>query len=231
VAMDLNVGGNIIVCGPGVPAAPNNPLAEFCRSLTGAELWLTVDTRDMQVTHLEGAAELRRKLEKLNPQLRDVLAVTVREEGLIGMAQPVLGAAPGKAVRPGEKWTRKRTLDLGPLGSCDITDTYTLEGREPGQRRLYRIKASEDVRWKAPAAKAGGGLPFVVKALDVTEAGGSGTVLFNRARGRVERWAMRTSLVGQVQIRLGDQDMAVALDQVQEITVETTDENPLPRKK
>jgi hypothetical protein len=144
------------------------------------------------------------------------------------MADSVLAAVPGKEVKKGESWSRESKLSMGPIGTYVTIVKYTPEGTEG---RLDRIKADGTMRYEAPPkGPAGVALPFKVKQSDL-KGSVSGTVLFNRAKGRVERSDMVTKVEGKLTVEIGGTETAVDLTQTVKTTVQTTDTNPAQSKR
>jgi hypothetical protein len=88
------------------------------------------------------------------------------------------------------------------------------------------------LNYTAPDEKAGqGGLPFRIKSAKLKSANPTGQIIFNNAKGRVERSTMKLELKGDLQIEIGGQQTTVNLSQQQESTTETMDEDPTAKKK
>jgi hypothetical protein len=134
-------------------------------------------------------------------------------------------------VAKGDKWTRKSTLDMGPIGKYENVYTYTYDGKDPKDKKLDLIKVDTQLTYKEPGDVAGvGGLPFKIKSAELKSKDATGTVLFDAAKGRVERSSAKMELSGKLSIEIGGQTTTVDLSQTQNTDVESSDTNPVPKK-
>src|SRR5207249_272917 len=111
--------------------------------------------------------------------------------------------------------------------------SYTLEKTDgTGDKETAQINVETVLTYKEPGEQANqGGLPFKIKSAKLNSSSPKGRVLFNVGKGRVEKVDMKLTLKGSLEIEIGGQTTRVDLDQTQESTVETMDENPVPKKK
>ncbi len=231
VAMEIEIGGSKISYDSTKEATANNPLGDFFKALVESKFTITLDTRDLKVTEMQGRDEFLKKLVAANPGMKQLLDTILSQDALKEMAEPTFAVLPTKEGE--KKWTRKTTLDMGPIGKYENTYNYTLEGTDgTGDKQTATIKVETILNYKEPGEQAGaGGLPFKIKSAKLKSSSPSGQVKFNTAKGRVERSTMKLELKGSLQIEIGGQTTTVDLSQQQESTVETTDDNPLPKKK
>jgi hypothetical protein len=229
VTMEIDIGGTKINYDSTNPtSSTNNPLSEFFKTLVGAEFTLTLNVKDQKVTKLEGRDEFIKKLSQTNPQMHQLLSQILSEQALKDMAEPTFAAVPNKEVAKGDKWTKENTLDMGPIGKYTNTYTYTFEGPEG---KLDKIKVDTALKYIPPDDKtAAAGLPFKIKSADLKSTNGTGTVLFDPEKGRVERSNFKLDLNGELTIEIGGQTTNVQLKQTQETIIETSDTNPLQKK-
>ena len=87
------------------------------------------------------------------------------------------------------------------------------------------------LNYTAPAETSQGGLPFKIKSAALKSNSEAGQVVFNPTKGRLEKFNQKLSLSGQLSIEIGGQSTNVDLSQTQESSIETSDDNPLPKKK
>jgi hypothetical protein len=233
VAMDIDIGGSKIQYDSTKESTATNPLGEFFKALVGAEFTLTLDTKKMEVTKVEGREKFLADLVKANPQMKPLLDQILSEKALKEMAEPTFAVVPDKAVTKGDKWTKKSTLDMGPIGKYENTYTYTYEGKDPKDNKLDKIKVDTQLTYKEPGDVAGvGGLPFKIKSADLKSTKASGEVLFDESKGRVQSSKSEMELSGKLSIEIGGQTTTVDLSQTQKTDVETSDTNPVtPAKK
>jgi len=230
VAMKIEIGGSTISYDSTKDATANNPLGDFFKALVGSKFTITLNTRDYKVTKMDGRKEFIQKLTAANPGMKQLLETILSEEALKEMAEPTFAVVPPKAGD--KKWTRKTTLNMGPIGTYENTYNYTLEKTSgASDKQTAQIKVETVLNYKEPGDAAGqGGLPFKIKSAKLKSKNPSGTVTFDMSKGRVEKSKMNLELTGTLQIEIGGQTTPVDLSQTQESTVQTYDDNPLPKK-
>jgi len=231
VAMDIDIGNQkISYDSTNAKDTGANPLGEFFKALVGSEFKITLDTKTMKVTKIEGRDEFLKKLIAANPQMKPLLDQILSDKALQEMAEPTFAAIPGKEVPKGEKWKRESSLDMGPIGKYENTYTYTYEGKEG---KLDKIKVETTLKYKEPTDVAGagaGGLPFKIKNAKLESSNAVGTILFDPEKGRIESSDMRLTLKGTLSIEIGGQVTEVNLTQEQSSKIETSDKNYVEKK-
>jgi len=224
VAMDIDIGNQKIQYDStsGKDAA-NNPLGEFFKALVGSEFKITLNTKDMKVTKVEGREDFLKKLVAANPQMKPLLDQILSDKALAEMAEPTFAAIPGKEETKGAKWKRESTLDMGPIGKYTNTYNYTFEGKEGN---LDKIKVETTLSYKEPAEVAGSGssgLPFKIKQAELKSTKADGNILFDAKEGRIAKSDMKLELSGNLSIEIGGQTTQVTLTQTQTSTTESSD--------
>jgi hypothetical protein len=239
VKMDIDIGGSKISYDSMATTANNaqsttSPLSEFFKQLVGSQFKLTLDTKTLKVTKVEGQKEFVEKLVKANPQMKPLLEQILSEKALIEMAEPTFAVLPTEPKAPGESWTRKTTLDMGPIGKYDNEYKYTYEGKETEgtNKGLDKIKVDTTLTYHAPSTEAAGvgGLPFKIKDAKLKSEKATGTIYFNKEKGRVEKSNMTLDLKGELNIDIGGQTTKVDLVQTQTTELETLDKDPMQKK-
>jgi hypothetical protein len=235
VVMDIDIGGSKInydSTATGAAAGAQNPLSDFFKQLIGTEFKLTLDTKKLEVTEVKGQKEFLDKLVKANPQMKPLLEQILSEKALKEMAEPTFAVIPTDAKAAGETWSRKSTLDMGPIGKYENEYKYTFEGQDASSKD-YKIKTETTLKYTPPGdqvAAGVGGLPFKIKSADLKSSNATGTILFNNDKGRVGKSDMSLDLKGELSIEIGGQTTKVELQQTQKTTVDTSDTDPLPKK-
>jgi RNA polymerase sigma factor (sigma-70 family) len=230
VVMDLDLGDTTARCDTSRPAGRGGSLDAFYRALVGPEVTLTLDTRSMKITRVDGLPALRRKVRAAVGPVGPFLWRQLGADAFAAAVAPVFAAVPGRDVNQGERWQRRGVLVGGQAGTWWTTYTYTLAAGDPKKPGQARIRAAVALRWQPPAAGAEDA-PFKIDRPDKIKAGGGGTVLFNLRKRRLERWTLRTSIRGDVEIDVADKPTRANLSQAQETTAEITDDDPLARKR
>jgi hypothetical protein len=222
VKMNINIGGNTIAYDSTDLAAPNNPMTDFFKALTQAELKLTIDKKTMEVKKIDGADGLIEKLGGTNAQLQPLLKSILSPEALKQMAEPTWGAFPTIPVKVGITWDRKFSLDLGGIGTYETKYTYTVESMDKAQGK---VKIDAKLEYKAPTDKRG--LPFTIKSAKLASTEGTGSAIFDRDLGRIKESNIKMKLEGELDIEISGMVTPVRLEQLQTSTVKTSDTNPI----
>ncbi len=229
VKMDIEIGGNKISFDSTASEQPNNPLTDFFKALVGAKFTLTIDKKDMKVTDVKGQEDFINNLSKANPQLKTLLETILSKDALKQMADPIFAVVPDNGTVPGDKtWKRETKLAMGPIGTYDTTYTYKLAGIKD---KTATIDVTTALTYKAPTGKDDKGLPFKIVNANLKSDKGSGKVLFNVEKGRVESSEMDLDLNGTLTIDIAGMSTEVELKQTQKSTLKTSDTDPIPSKK
>jgi len=232
VAMDIDIGGSKIQYDSTKESNATNPLGEFFKALVGAEFTITLDMKKVEVTKVEGRDKFLGDLVKANPQMKPLLDQILSEKALKEMAEPTFAVVPDRPVAKGDTWKRTSTLDMGPIGKYENVYTYTYDGKDDKNKDLARIKVDTKLTYKEPGDAAGvGGLPFKIKSADLKSTNATGSVLFDEAKGRVDKSTSKMELSGKLSIEIGGQTTTVDLSQTQTTEVETSDTNQAAPKK
>lgn len=229
VTMKIDIGGSQITYDSTKTEAANNPLGDFFKALVGAEFTLTLDTKAMKVTKVEGRDAFLKKLTTANPQMQQLLNQILSDNALKEMAEPTFAALPNKEEAKGATWTRDSTLDMGPIGKYSNSYKYTYDGKDEANKKLDRIKVETTLKYDKPADNAVGGLPFKIKNANLKSDKATGTVLYDPEKGRIEKSTSTLDLKGDLDIEIGGQTTKVELNQTQNTTVETSDTDPLKK--
>lgn len=209
----------------------NPGLADFFKNLVGAELKVTFGPGGV-VDKVDGREELQKKLAAVNPQMEAILKSVLTDEALKEMTDPSLGLTPPAEKAVNEKWEKKTTLSLGPIGSYDRTFEYTYKGKDtdPLKKELDRIEVKPTLTYKPPTG-GGDNLPFRIKGgkLDTKEVK-SGYILYDGKTGRVKEAKINVLMTGDLDVTIGTAETKVSLQQDQKTEMETSD-SPFIQKK
>ena len=222
VNMKIDIGGVQINYNSLDEKQANNPMTDFFKKLLEADLKLHIDSKKMEVKKIEGHDELVKKLGVTNPQMEPLLKSILSEDALKQMAEPTWGAFPTTAVKKGDTWKKKSTLDLGPIGKYETEYTYTYEGPD---KEGDKIKINAALNYVAPTGKAGG-LPFQIKSAKLQSKEGTGYAIFDKKKGRIESSNMTMKLEGTLEIEVGGMTTTVELSQDQKASVRSLDTDP-----
>ena len=218
-AMEIDIGNQKIKGGAG------GPLADFLKALVDSEFTITLDTRHMKVTKMEGRDKFIKKLAKANPNMKPMLDQILSESALKQMAEPAFAAIPGTRIRRGGKWQRESDLDMGPVGRYTNVHNYTYEGRADGSA-LDKIKVETTLIYNEPlqgGQPGNDGLPFKIQSADLKGSAGTGTILYDREKGRVAKMDLKQDVSGKMTIEIGGQTTEITLKQSQATTTTISD--------
>jgi hypothetical protein len=231
VKMDIDIGGSPIKYdSTATTSAGNasNPLGDFFKALVGSTFTVTVDPKTYKVTEIKGREDFVNKLSNANKQMKPLLEKILSDDALREMAEPTFSVITNETVEKGKKWTKKTTLDMGPIGKYENEYTYTYDGQN---NNLDKIDVSTKLSYMPPEKTEGiGGLPFRIKSAKLESKDSKGVVLFNREKGRVEKSDMSVKLDGTLDIEIGGQQTKVDLKQEQKTEISTSDTNPVETK-
>src|SRR5205085_5974936 len=152
------------------------------------------------------------------------------------MADPVFAAIPEGGNVPAKnkegkhEWTKTSTLEMGPIGNYKTTYTYTYDPAKDKKGDLATINVGTSLEYTPPPAKGGNeGLPFRIVSGKLKSDKGSGKVVFNIAKGRIENSDLSLELSGDLTIDIAGMTTEVNLKQNQQSTLVTKDKNPLTK--
>jgi hypothetical protein len=209
--------------GPGADEA-----AAALRKAKGSVFVLTWDPRTNTVTKLQGVAEFIKKAFGDNPALQQTMAATLNEDSLREEQQNILaGFLSDKPVKHGDKWTRKTTIPLGPLGGFSSDGEYQYQGKSRLENReLDRIDASWTLTYVPPKQK--GGLPFEITKGDFKAPTARGTYYFDANAGKLAQAERKYNMKGTLTLSTLGQlvDMEMEMDQTSRIRL--LDKAPVP---
>ena len=223
VKMEINIGGNKIAYDSTSTSKQKNPMTDFFEQLQKQELKFTIKSDLSEVKSIDGRDQFIKGLSDINPQMQSLLKAILSDKALTKMAEPTWYAFPEKGVFPdvGKSWSRKSDLDLGPIGKYDTNFDFTYNGLKDGKDEIG-IKTK--LTYTAPTEKAG--LPFIIHKADLKSDGGTGSAVFDRAKGRFEKTEIKMNLTGNLEIEVGSMKTTVELTQTQEASSTTLDEVP-----
>jgi hypothetical protein len=232
--MNIDIGGSKIAYDSTAAkenpvGAANNPLNRFFEALNNATFTITLDTKEMKVTNIEGHDKFVTKLTDANPSMKTLLEKILSKDALKDMNEPMFAALPGKKVSKGENWKRTSTLDMGPIGKYETTYTYTFEG--PDKDKNQKIGVKTDLKYTKPSEQAAANLPFKIKDATLEAKDSTGTIVYDpNPLGMVKSIDMAMKLTGSLTIEIGQQSTQVDLSQDQTTKITLSADNPIKTK-
>lgn len=218
--MSIDISGNPIVydsANKDAAGASGNPgLTDFFKNLEGAEFTTTFDTKTFKVDKVEGKDAFMAKLAGSNAAMDGLLKKIMTEDALKQMCDPTYGVLPATPKKPNDTWEEKKTLNLGPIGSYEVTYKFKYVGKD---KDMDKIEVTTNLVYKAPA-DAQEGLLFKIKAGDLKSDGSeTGTILYNAKEGRIESATIKIKIRGELTVAIGGTDTKVELTQTQETLI------------
>jgi hypothetical protein len=206
----------------------NGPVPpKAAQALEGAVFTFTLNPKG-EVTKFSGFDDLIKKLTNDNPAAGKEVRRFLTEDLLKMTAQETFGFVPDKAVKKGDKWERKFTYPLGPLGTLTSTNKYTAEGTDKVDgKNAERIAVEMSMTYAAP--KPEGSASLEIKKGDLKVEGAKGTIYFDAAAGRLVRSEATIPSKGIMTFSFGGRDTDMELDQKQTIKNRVLDKNPLAK--
>lgn len=236
--MNITVGGNNISYDSTDPNQPQNPMTQFFKELLGTTFTLTIDPDKMKVTEVKGVKEMVEKLTKVNQSMKPLLEKILSEDAVKQMANPIFGFLPaeGKLPEAGKSWEQKQTLDMGPIGTYVITNTYKVAKDAEKDKNKVKINMDTNLTYSAPneAELKGSKLPFKILKGELTtkkDGGKEGFIIFNKEKGLIERSELSLALKGNLKVEVAGSPNDVTLEQTQNTWLTTSMESPLPDQK
>jgi hypothetical protein len=213
------------------PTAGNPGVSEFFKKLNGAEFTAILD-KNYKVADVQGKAEFIRGLSTGSPQLESLLSKLLTDDALKDMCDPTLKLVPedGTGKKVGDSWSRKGTINLGPIGTYTVTYTFKYVGVE---KDLDKIEVETKLEYVAPKKDdpAGAGLLFRINDGKLSSDPAKGNILYDPKTGRVTSAEITIKLKGELTVAIGGTDTKVELNQEQTTTIKFGDASFVPAKK
>jgi hypothetical protein len=235
VKMSIDISGNKIsydsTQGDGGPTAGNPGLMDFFKKLIGAKFTVTYDQKTSKVEKVDGVQAFLDGFGGAGSAQSDVLKKIMTEDAVKQMCDPTLGLMPDSPKKPGEKWEKKMTLNLGPIGSYNVTYNFTYVGPE---KDLDKITVDTALTYTAPKVDpTTTGLLFRIKEGKLNTEGPptAGIILYNPKLQRIESADIKIKLKGELTVTIGMTDTKVELLQEQTTKISTSETSLLSAKK
>jgi hypothetical protein len=228
--MDIDISGNPIKYDSTKADAgggANNPgLVEFFRNLKDSEFVATIG-KGYKVEKVEGKDAFVNKLGAGSAQMEGLLKKVMTEDALKEMTDPTYRLVPEGPKKKGDKWEKKSTLKLGPIGDYDLTYKFTYaEPDKEGERKDWdKIDVETIINYTAPKEGAEGLLFRIKEGSKLTSdpAESKGVVYYDPKAQRIPFAQINIKLKGDLTVVIGGTDTKVELTQEQKTTIRTRD--------
>ena len=187
----------------------------------GATLTATLD-KDFNVTKLEGFEKFADKITGDDPMAKAMLGGLVNKDTLNQTFGQLFLPLPAGPAKDGATWTKEEKVPFSGFGTLVTKRKFTLEGEKSG---VATIKETADVTFK-PGEGAGGGLPFEIKAGELTVKDYKGTHEFDAKAGRLKGSKQSMSMSGKMSVEAMGQKIDMELSGTNKTTIAITDKVP-----
>jgi hypothetical protein len=187
------------------PADDEDPrsatLAKTFGAMVGEAISVTIAPNGA-VRSIAGTAKIIDKLMKGLPMdpfaagLAQNIKAMLSDDALRTSLEQSFARMPEQPVKPGDTWTSEQTLGVDVIGRITGTSTFTLKAIEgTGDAAVARVGVALAIQQEGTP---GTGASVTVK---LGPSKGEGELLFNIAKGRVERNSMRTVMPSTITMR------------------------------
>ena len=236
--MDIDISGNPIKYDSRTPdttgAAGNPGLVEFFKNLKDSEFTVTIG-KNYKVEKVDGKDDFIKKLGAGSQQMDTLLKKVMTDDALKEMTDPTYKLFPDGPKKPGDKWEKKTNLNLGPIGTYELTYKFTYVGpeKEGPKKDLDKITLETVINYTAPKDTTEGLLFRIKEGSKLTSepAGSTGTVYYDPKNQRIDEATINIKLKGDLIVVIGGTDTKVELTQEQKTTIKTADTSFLAPKK
>jgi hypothetical protein len=228
--MNIDISGNPInydSTKPDQPGAAGNPgLVEFFKNLKDSEFTVTLG-KNYKVEKVEGKEAFIAKLGAGSAQMDALLKKVMTEDALKEMVDPTYKLFPDTPKKKGEQWEKKSNLNLGPIGSYELTYKfkYAEPDAAPDKKDFDKIEVEAVIKYTAPADTTDP-LLFRIKAgstLETDPAGSKGVFYYDPKNHRIAEATINIKLKGKLTVVIGGTDTPVELTQEQKTVIKTQD--------
>lgn len=174
------------------------------------------------VTKLEGFEDfMDRARRELGPAEARAFGSIVNEDVFRSGADLMFNVLPPKAVRVGDRWTRRTRIPLGPLGNMQMSDNLTLKTLDKGRATL---DVASTMAFSPPRDGDLGGLR--ITKIDLKSSGATGQVVFDLNAGRLASFDLSVPMGGSMTAEAGGMSITVDLRGAERRTARVSDKDP-----
>ncbi|MBN9122388.1 MAG: hypothetical protein J0I06_25145 [Planctomycetes bacterium] len=228
--MNIDISGNPInydsTKADAAGAAGNPGLIEFFKNLKDSEFTVTLG-KNYKVEKVEGKEAFINKLGSGSAQMDSLLKKVMTDDALKEMTDPTYKLLPDAPKKKGDKWEKKTNLNLGPIGSYELTYKFTyLEPDKEGAKKDFdKIEVETVINYTAPKDTTEGLLFRIKEGSKLTSdpAGSKGVVYYDPRNHRIDEATINIKLKGDLVVVIGGTDTKVELTQEQKTTIKTSD--------
>ncbi|VTR93539.1 unnamed protein product [Gemmata massiliana] len=208
-------------------SAGNPGLVEFFKSLKDSEFTATLG-KNYKVEKVEGKEDFIKKLGAGSAQMDALLKKVMTDDALKEMVDPTAKLFPDGAKKVGDSWEKKTSLNLGPIGSYELTYKLKYAGVD---KEKDKLEVETVIVYTAPKENPEGLLFRIKEGSKLTSdpAKSKGTVLYDPKTKRIESAEINIGLKGDLIVVIGGTDTRVELTQEQKTIIKTQDKSYLEK--
>ncbi len=235
--MTIDISGNLISYDstkPDSPTAGNPGLNDFFKKLGTAEFTATID-KNYRVEKVEGKEQFVTSVGAGSPAMDALLKKVLTDDALKDMCDPTLKIVPETPKKAGDTWERKVPLNLGPIGTYEVTYKFKYVGpaTEADKKDMDKIEVEALLTYTAPKENPENtGLLFRIKegklSNDPPNTPAKGIIWYDTKAQRPASAEMSLKLKGDLTVAIGGTDTKVELQMEQKTSVRFGDSTLKP---
>ena len=112
---------------------------------------------------MEGKEEFIADLGAGSPQMDALLKKIMTDDALKQMCDPSFGLTPDAPKKPGDTWKKESTINLGPIGTYEVSYKFKYVGpasdedkKDEQKKDIDKIEVETSLVYTAPEGKSGG---------------------------------------------------------------------------
>ncbi len=222
--MKINIGGNKVEF-DSTKNEPASPMVSSFDAIVKTQFKATFGPNG-ELKRFIGRDEMLKKLAIASPGQDGPLKSLLTESALKKMFTPIGDFLPDRPGRVGTHWNRQGEVDLGPVGKYVYDHQYTYHDTI---REVHEIRAKTTMKFQPPP-KNNGALPFAIVAVKATKSVGQGAYHFDASIGRLKESVHELQFKATMQIRIGNMNSDIELEQKQTTKARSFDRNPFQSK-
>lgn len=207
-------------------AMPLPGVDEIAKQMEGVVFKVTFKP-NMEVAKVEGLEEFLNKLTNTNPAAGQVIKQMLSEDTLKAGLADAFGNLPNKSAAVGDKWSRKSSVPLGPMGTLSTDSTFTYDGVQDG---LHKVAFKGVLSYKPPKPGEGGLGALQISKADVKADDAKGTLFYDASKGKIVRSETRLKMKMSLTAMAGGMNLQMELDQDMTMTSRLLDKPPSSSK-
>jgi len=182
-------------------------------------------TPDGQIKEFTGADTALKNAQQNFPNEAAALKAINLPGLLEASVRMTFAVAPDKKVKMGDTWKLEQLIPVGPIGTIQMSNTYTYKGKEG---EVEKIALEGTFVYQLPKVSDEAALGFkIIKGELKPKNPIKGTATFNATTGRLVQSEHATEMAGTITFEVQGNQIEAMLDSVETRTTRLTTANPL----